>query len=120
PPPSPAPQRNGRRRRVPRIIDRTGHSTAGYRREDARDDPPYLFPDYRSTVARAPKRALTILPHTLSEITGPVYGHERVGELDHDLTRQHEGEPLGERIVVHGRLTAGDGRPVPNSLIEIW
>jgi protocatechuate 3,4-dioxygenase beta subunit len=43
-----------------------------------------------------------------------------VGELDHDLTRQHDGEPLGERIIVHGRVTDGDGRPVRDSLIELW
>jgi protocatechuate 3,4-dioxygenase beta subunit len=83
-------------------------------------DPANDSPEYRSTVLRAPKRPLTILPQTLTEITGPVYGHERVGELDHDLTKQHEGEPLGERIVVHGRLLDGDGRPVRNSLVEIW
>jgi protocatechuate 3,4-dioxygenase, beta subunit len=51
-------------------------------------------------------------------MTGPVYGHEPVGPLDHDLTRQHKGEPLGERIIVHGRVL--DGRPVRNSLVEIW
>jgi protocatechuate 3,4-dioxygenase beta subunit len=91
----------------------------GYRREpDAH--PPYLYPDYRSTVLRAPKRPLILLPHTLSEITGPVYGHEPIGPLDHDLTRQHAGEPLGERIIVTGRVTDGDGRPVRRSLIEIW
>jgi protocatechuate 3,4-dioxygenase, beta subunit len=91
----------------------------GYRREpDAH--PPYLYPGYRSTVLRAPKRPLIVLPHTLSEITGPVYGHEDVGPLDHDLTRQHPGEPLGERIIVTGRVTDGDGRPVRRSLIEIW
>jgi protocatechuate 3,4-dioxygenase beta subunit len=63
---------------------------------------------------------LIVLPHTLSEITGPVYGHERMGTLDHDLTRQHPGEPLGERIVVTGRVLDGEGRPVRNSLVEIW
>jgi protocatechuate 3,4-dioxygenase, beta subunit len=89
-----------------------------YRRESA--DPPYLYPDYVATRTRAPKRPLVVLPHTLSEVTGPVYGHERVGELDHDLTRQHEGEPLGERIIVHGRVLDGDRRPVPNTLIELW
>ena len=83
-------------------------------------DPPYDFPGYRSTELRAPRRPLTILPHTLTELTGPAYGHERVGELDHDLTRQHDGPPLGERIVVHGRVVDGDGRPVRNSLVEIW
>ena len=69
---------------------------------------------------RAPDRPLILLPHTLTEITGPVYGHERVGPLDHDLTRQHAGEPLGERIIVTGRVLDGDGRPVRNSLVEIW
>jgi protocatechuate 3,4-dioxygenase beta subunit len=88
--------------------------------ETTSTDPPYSDPAYRSTELRAPKRPLTILPHTLSETTGPVYGHERVGELDHDLTKQHGGEPLGERIIVHGRLLDAAGRPVRNSLIEIW
>ena len=90
----------------------------GYRRET--DDPPLLYEDYRATRTRAPKRPLVPLAHTLSEITGPVYGHERVGELDHDLTRQHEGEPLGERIILHGRVLDGDGRPVRNTLVELW
>lgn len=83
-------------------------------------DPPYLYPDYVSTRLRAPKRRLLLLPHTLAELTGPVYGHESVGELDHDLTRQHAGEPLGERIIVTGRVLDGDGRPVRSTLVEIW
>ena len=83
-------------------------------------DPPYLYPEYRSTELRAPKRPLAILPHTLSELSGPVFGAEDVGELDNDLTRQHAGEPLGERIVVTGRVLESDGRPVRNALIEIW
>jgi protocatechuate 3,4-dioxygenase beta subunit len=82
--------------------------------------PPYLYPDYRSTELRAPKRPLVILPHTLSELTGPVYGHESIGELDHDLTRQHVGEPLGERIIVTGRVTDSAGHPVRCALIEVW
>jgi protocatechuate 3,4-dioxygenase, beta subunit len=93
---------------------------AGYRRDDQEVDPPYLSPDYVATRTRAPKRPLLILPHTLSEVTGPVFGHERLGELDHDLTRQHDAEPLGERIILHGQVTDGDGRPVRNTLIEIW
>jgi protocatechuate 3,4-dioxygenase, beta subunit len=92
----------------------------GYRRDHDHGDPPYLYPDYRATPLRSPKRALTILPHTLSEITGPVFGHEDVDATDHDLTQQHAGEPLGERIIVHGRLLDGDGRPVRNSLVEVW
>jgi protocatechuate 3,4-dioxygenase beta subunit len=83
-------------------------------------DPPLLYPDYRSTRLRAPSRPLAILPHTETELTGPAFGHERIGELDHDLTRQHDGEPLGERIVVHGRVLDGAGRPVRDSLVEVW
>ena len=83
-------------------------------------DPPLLFPDYKATRIRAPKRPLVPIEHTLSEITGPVYGHERVGPDDHDLTKQFEGEPLGERIILHGRVLDGDGRPVPDTLVELW
>jgi len=97
-----------------------GVEIAGYRRDDVDVDPPYLHPDYVATRTRSPKRPLILLPHTLSEVTGPVYGHERIGELDHDLTRQHDGEPLGERIIVHGRVLDGDGRPVRDTLVEVW
>src|SRR5918994_509790 len=93
---------------------------AGYRRDDADIHPPYLYPDYVSTRLRAPKKPLIILPKTLSDTTGPAYGRDPIGELDNDLTRQHAGELLGERIIVTGRVTEGDGRPVRNSLIEIW
>jgi protocatechuate 3,4-dioxygenase, beta subunit len=92
----------------------------GYRPDEPGTHPDRNTPEYKSTRLRAPDRPLIILPQTLSEITGPVYGHERMGELDNDLTRQHEGEPLGERIVVTGRVLDGDGRPVRNTLVEIW
>jgi protocatechuate 3,4-dioxygenase, beta subunit len=84
------------------------------------EDPPYLFPDYVATRLRAPKRPLVIVPHTLSELTGPAFGEDAIGGLDHDLTRQHDGEPQGQRIVVHGRVLDGDGRPVRNALVEVW
>ncbi len=83
-------------------------------------DPPLLYPDYRSTAVRAPKRPLVPLPDGFRDLAGPVYGHERVGEVDHDLTRQHAGEPQGERIVVIGRVLEEDGRPVRDALVEIW
>ena len=82
--------------------------------------PPYLWPDYVSTRLRAPLEPLVIVPETLSELTGPAFGDGDVGELDHDLTRQHDGEPLGERIIVSGLVTDRDGRPVRSALIEIW
>lgn len=89
---------------------------------DWQSHPPYLFADYKSTALRAPAKPLIPLPASLSEITGPVYGHESVGELDADLTRNgaKNGEPLGERIIVEGRVLDEAGRPVPNTLIEVW
>jgi protocatechuate 3,4-dioxygenase, beta subunit len=95
---------------------------APFRPRDWASHPPYLAPDYKSTVLRAPSRPLVPLKQSLSELTGPVYGHERVGGLDHDLTRNavKDGEPLGERIVVTGRVLDEDGRPVRDTLVEIW
>jgi len=60
------------------------------------------------------------LPHTLSEVTGPIFGHETVSAHEDDLTCQHVGQPLGERIVVTGRVLDEDGRPIPNTLVEVW
>ena len=91
-----------------------------YPRESNAAHAPRLSPDYKSTVKRSPIKPLIIMPHTLSELTGPVYGHETVRENDHDLTAQHQGEPLGERIIVHGHVRDEDGRGVPNSLVEVW
>jgi len=99
---------------------RSSNLVVPYRRVDPRSQPPYLYPPYRLTISRAPRKPLIVLPHTLSEVTGPLFGHEEVGETDNDLTRQHAGEPLGERITVSGRVLDGNGRPVPNALIEVW
>ncbi len=82
--------------------------------------PAYDYAGYRSTAKRHPQKPLIIMPHTLSELTGPVYGHDAVRENEFDLTTQHAGEPLGERIVVTGRVLDEDGRPQPNTLVEIW
>jgi protocatechuate 3,4-dioxygenase beta subunit len=84
--------------------------------------PPYLHAAYGSTAKRAPALALLPRPETLSEFTGPVFGSGHVGPLDHDLTKNavSSGEPIGERIIVAGRVLDDAGRPVSNSLIEIW
>jgi protocatechuate 3,4-dioxygenase beta subunit len=82
--------------------------------------PPYLAHAYAGTRARSPTRPLVVIPRTLSELSGPVYGHMSVLENDADLTKQHAGAPLGERIIVSGRVTDEDGRPIPDTLIEIW
>jgi protocatechuate 3,4-dioxygenase beta subunit len=94
--------------------------TTIYPTESLAVHPPHLFPGYTSTVKRAPKKPLIVLPHTETELTGPAYGHEVVRPEDADLTRQHEGEPQGERMTVSGRVLDEDSRPVPNTLIEIW
>jgi len=91
-----------------------------YRRPYWNTQPEYLFPKYASTVKRAPTQPLVVLPHTLSEITAPVFGDEEVKPADADLTRQHKGEPQGERIVVSGRVLDENSKPVSNMLVEIW
>ncbi len=83
-------------------------------------DPPYLYPDYVATRRRSPLRPLVPLPSHLTELTGPLLGVDRVAEGDDDLTAQHAGAPLGQRIIVHGRVLGPDGRPVRNGLVEVW
>ena len=84
------------------------------------EHPPNDSPGYRSTALRHPKEPLVIIPQTLSELTGPVYPYGCLAPTDNDLTRQHPGEPLGERIIVEGRVLDEGGRPIPNTLVEIW
>jgi protocatechuate 3,4-dioxygenase beta subunit len=85
---------------------------------DAHPDP--NSPAYRATQFRHPNQPLVIIPQTLTELTAPVYGHDAVAPTDHDLTVQHAAPPLGQRIIVAGRVLDEDDRPVPNTLIEIW
>ncbi len=82
--------------------------------------PPLDSPDYRSSLLRAPHKPLVPLPQGLTEVTGPLLGEERVTAADADLTGRHAGAPLGERIIVTGRVLDSGGRPVPDTLIEIW
>jgi protocatechuate 3,4-dioxygenase beta subunit len=91
-----------------------------YRRPFWDTQPNYLFPRYVSTVKRAPTKPLVLLPHTLSEVTGPLFGPDDIKPTDHDLTRQHAGEPIGERIIISGRVLDEDGRSVPGTLVEVW
>jgi protocatechuate 3,4-dioxygenase, beta subunit len=93
-----------------------------YNGRDWDNHPPYIYPDYKSTPLRGPTKPLVKIKQTLSERTGPVYGAEAVGHLDNDLTKNatKNGEPLGERIVVAGRVIDEDGKPIPDALLEIW
>lgn len=89
---------------------------------DAAVHPPRLFPDYTSTVLRAPTQPLVPIKQALRDFTRPVYGNFQLGEWDSDLTKNavKNGDPLGERIVVHGVVMDEYGRPIPNTLVEIW
>ncbi len=82
--------------------------------------PPYLRDEYGSTMKRAPHRPPIQLDHTLSEVTGPNFADGWAGPNQVDLTRQHKGEPLGERIIVAGSVRDQDGKPVAGTLIELW
>ncbi|WP_433173161.1 protocatechuate 3,4-dioxygenase subunit beta [Actinoallomurus sp. CA-150999] len=85
-------------------------------------NPPYLYPPYGSTPLRAPAQPLVMPKYgpDAIELSSPVFGHEELGLLDDDLTEQHSGEPLGERIIVTGRVLDSGGRPVPGALVEVW
>jgi protocatechuate 3,4-dioxygenase beta subunit len=91
-----------------------------YRREKPGNHPPYLYPDYASTVKRAPKRALHPLDATLTEVTGPVFSGGWTGPAIADLTRAGAAPPIGERIIVAGRVLDEDGKPVAGTLLELW
>lgn len=83
-------------------------------------DPAYLFEDYRSTMLRSPKNALVVPPPGRTELTAPRFGDGDVTASDADLTVHGSGEAIGERIIVHGRVTDPAGKPVPSTLIEVW
>ena len=78
------------------------------------------YPGYRSTRLRAPTRPLVTSPEELHRLDGPVFGEDALAPTDDDLTAQHDGEPLGERIVVSGRVVDDAGRPVRGALVEVW
>ncbi len=84
-------------------------------------EPPYLHPEYRSSVLRAPRRPPVRLPDEwFHHVAGPAFGRIPVRPEDADLTRQHKGEPIGERILVSGRVLDSDGEPVRETLVEVW
>ncbi|MCB8928936.1 MAG: protocatechuate 3,4-dioxygenase subunit beta [Ardenticatenaceae bacterium] len=93
-----------------------------YNSLDWQVQPPYLHPAYASTVKRSPQKRLVVVSQKMSELTGPVYGEDDLRPLDNDLTRNAvvNGEPIGERIIVVGKLLDENGRPIPNALLEVW
>ena len=91
-----------------------------YRRDGLEAHPVRDFPDYRSTRLRHPKAPLVPLAEPETELSRPFLGAGPIGPLDDDLTAQHEGEPIGERIVVTGQVRDGNGTPLAGQLVEIW
>ena len=90
--------------------------------EEKAAQPPSLFPDFRSSVTRGPASAPLKIPQTLTETTGPAGNgiwERLMGGNATDLTKQYKGEPLGERIIVSGRVLDENTRPVPNTMVEL-
>ena len=84
--------------------------------------PPAYTPGYKTSVLRSPQKPLLSFENSLSEITGPVFGPQDLEPGDDDLITNYasDGEAIGQRIIVHGQVLDENGRPVPNTLIEIW
>src|SRR3954465_13105377 len=89
---------------------------------DTSAHPPALTPIYKTSVFRSPRLPLWSLQNSLSELTGPVFGHAELGPLDNDLIKNYAktGDPIGERTIVHGRVLDGNGRGIPGVLVEVW
>jgi protocatechuate 3,4-dioxygenase, beta subunit len=90
---------------------------------DTTAHPPAFTPIYKTSAFRSPRLPLWSLQNSLSEVTGPVFGQGELGPLDNDLVLNYAregGEPIGERIIVHGRVLDGNARPVPGVLVEFW
>ena len=83
-------------------------------------DPPYLHPGYKSTLLRAPGEALLRLPAGALDVPGPLVPRGFVRNGDNDLTVHGKSAPLGEKMILEGRVMDEAGRPVRNSLVEIW
>src|SRR5260370_39920135 len=82
--------------------------------------PPAFTPDYKTSVLRSPRRPLLSLQNSLSEVTGPLFGHDEIGPVDKDLILNYakSGEPIGERITVPVHVKDETGSPVPNTPID--
>jgi protocatechuate 3,4-dioxygenase beta subunit len=105
----------------PATYDPLAETPERYMREDENAHPPLDYPPYKSTALRHPRQPLIYLPHTVTEITGPQLGALGVaGEQENNLLVQHESDPIGERIIVTGRVFDTEGKPLRNTLVEIW
>ena len=105
------------------LLPNRGPENGAFYQRDRTWHPPAYFPEYKTSVLRSPQKAMISLDNTISEITGPVFGHNMLGELDDDLIHNFAkpGESaIGERIIVHGRVLDERTRPVAGALLEFW
>jgi protocatechuate 3,4-dioxygenase beta subunit len=102
------------------IYDPLSDTPTNYLRDPAGAHPPMDFAGYKSTALRHPKQPLILLPQTITEITGPRLRDARVAPADNDLTTQHAGAPIGERIILSGHVYDTEGKPLRDTLVEIW
>ena len=99
------------------------HSKQSFSKRNYATQPEANYPDYRSTVLRHQQHKLVVLPQSIADMTGPVFGHMDLGDTDHDLIINYAStgkSAIGERIVVRGKVLDESGKPVPNALIEVW
>ena len=104
-------------------MSKPGLKPAEFYQRDREWHPPAKVENYKTSVTRSPQYALISLQNSVSEITGPVFGHNDVDPLDHDLLHNYAQDghsAIGERIILHGRVLDENARPVPNTLVEIW
>ena len=96
--------------------------TGSFYQRDRSWHPPAFTPDYKTSVLRSPQRALISFENTLSEMTGPAFGHQSLGPRDNDLITNFAktGEAIGQRLIVYGRVLDEDGRGLPGVLMEFW
>jgi protocatechuate 3,4-dioxygenase, beta subunit len=96
--------------------------TAELFQRDREWQPPAYTPIYKSSVTRSPNLPLLSLEMTASELTAPRFGHGDIDPIDGDLIANYAktGDPIGERIIVYGRVLDENARPVPHTLVEVW
>ena len=95
---------------------------AEFHQRDRSIHPPAYTPVYKTSALRSPRIPLWSLQNSLSEVTGPMFTPEELGPLDNDLVLNYAktGQPIGEQIIVHGHVLDGNGRPIRNTLVEVW
>ena len=93
-----------------------------FHQRDRSIHPPAYTPVYKTSGLRSPRIPLWSLQNSLSEVTGPMFTPEELGPLDNDLVLNYAktGQPIGEQIIVHGHVLDGNGRPIRNTLVEVW